>query len=181
MALVQGTYGASLRDARGQIGRVGGFYVFNDASAADIGAGVAHVENIINAMVSMSNAIVVRQYGLGSQIFNPQQYGANADYPNAEDKATLIYRTSVETLVRFSIPAPLAALFLTDAETVDPGGALLATLTGLLTSSDSAGGSASSNGGNFIAAFVGGSRRRLRFQRKTTIWTKDPSETIPEE
>lgn len=181
MTLVLGQYGVSMRDARGQVGRVGGFYTFNNSSAAFIGDAASICEQIANAMAAMSNALEVRQYGLASQIFNPQQYGANVTYPNVEDKARLVYRGQNGSRVTFSIPAPKGAIFLTDGETVDPGGSLLATLTGLLTSNDAGGGFAASNQGDVIVAFIAGSRVRRPFQRKTTIWTKDPSETIPEE
>lgn len=181
MTLVLGKYGVGVRDARGQVGKMGGFYLYNNDTGVHRGGAAAQADAIATALSAMTNGAVVTRSGLISDKFNPQQYGTNAEYPNVEDKAVLTFMSASFQLVRISIPAPLLAIFLADGETVDPSNGLLATLKTALFANDAGGGGACSDAGSFLIAFVAGTRTRRRFQRKLTIWQKDAPLTSPEE
>lgn len=181
MALIKARYGWTGRDARGQTGRMSGYYLFNNTSGADRGSSVIQTQAICAAMQALSNLYPIEQSGLASVILNPAGLGGNVTFPNAEDKAVLSVLTQAFTITRFSVPAPKAAIFLADGETVDPANGLVTALIGALTAVDAGGGTAVSNQGAAFLSLIGGARARRRFQRKTTIWTLDPTLTDPEE
>ncbi len=85
--------------------------------------------------------------------------GANATYPNVEDKAVLVFKGAGGSTHRYSVPAPKAAIFLTDGETVDPAnGLVMAVVADILADAVDAGGAA-------LVSFSRGFRRRRLSKR----------------
>lgn len=164
------------RDARGQVGRLR-YYI--NVGGGTLAHSVALSDAIRSQLVLLTNAALVSSVGLDGNVLNPNQYGANAEYPNVEDKARLSFIMSNNTLSHMDIPAPKLSMFLVDGETVDP--AQVAALTAALAVTGAGGEFPSTKNGAAYIAFVGGMRRRARFQRKMTIWTLNPAETGPDE
>lgn len=181
MATRIGKYGATVRDARGQTGRVGGWVTWLDTSLTTRGDATLLAQSLAQQLVVMSNGQVIEYTGMAGEYFQPFQYGSAAQFQNAEDKARLIFVTATGVKVRFEVPAPKQSLFLADLETVDPANADLMTFISTATSVSANGNFASTRGGQAIVSFVAGQRIRRPFQRKTTIWTLTPDETGPEE
>lgn len=181
MATLIGAYNVSLRDARGQVGRVGGYVAYADTSAATRGDGAVKALGIIGDMVALSNAAAFRYGGLPAEEFLPNAYGTTSDFQNVEDKAVLTFLAADGTLHRFSIPAPLDNIWQSDQETVDQTNTLVSNLITSLTVASGGGSAAVNRSGRIFIEMVAGARARRRFQRKTTIWTLTPDETNPEE
>jgi hypothetical protein len=157
----------TLRDKRGHTGVVRQFY--NDASAT---AFVDAVNAVQGALANLSNAAIQRYTG---SLATEPSYGAAGQFQDIEDKARLIYTTSVGTVHHIDVPAPKAAIFLADLETVDPTNALVTAFNTLVLAN------VANRDGTPFANYVVGTRRRVRMRRKNTIWTLIPAETGPEE
>jgi len=178
----------SYRDHRGHVGKTSFYYNYSNAAAANVLDAQAGVQDILTAILNMTNGLLVSVSGLASQVENPQQYGANAQFANAEDKARLWYTTSkvvggVTDFAKASllIPAPLVAIFYADQETVNPANALVAALTAALGTVDGAGGAPCDRRGYLFGAFIAGELLRRRFQRRITLWDKSANLDEPEE
>lgn len=173
--------GITLRDARGQTGRVSWWYVLDDSAAVNVY--VAQNKNILigTEFAALSNALIVNRFGFISQFEDPSAYGDQDDFQNVEDKAVLTFISLGGRLARYSVPAPILAMFAADTETVDPAQAAVATLITEVTAVDAHGGQVATRHGEVITDFVAGARTRRPFQRKTTLWTKVPAETGHEE
>jgi hypothetical protein len=176
-----GEWGIGLRDLRGKIGRVKGYYKVVSTTTAGVGDAVVATNQIAAAVVAMSNGVPVKYDGLISAVANPNAYGSNAEFPNAEDKAVLTFLMADHSFNKFSIPAPKSAIFLSDLETVDLTNSLVLALNNALQAVDAVGGEATSKNGSFFSVIIAGQRSRRRFQRQTTIWTLNPELTSPEE
>lgn len=175
------TWGGTYRDARGQTARVGAYYKEDETSAASRGNAILQALSIVPSFDAISNAVRIGGYGLISYVLNPDQFGSQAQFQNAEDKALLTWLCADNTLHRMSIPAPKVAIFLADQETVNLANALIVTLVSEMLTVDPTGGYACNKSGSAFTALVAGLRVRRKFQRKTTIWTLIPAETGPEE
>lgn len=179
----------TLRDARGQVGRVS-WYGQITAGTGLITDLEVLMSNVATAIAACSNAAVVGYNGLQTgggtgQVVNPDQYGANQAFPNIEDKAVLTFLMANNTLSRMSIPAPVGTggnnIFLADGETVNPLATPIVNLVAALTAVGAHNEAASSKNGSDYNILVLGMRQRRRFQRKMTIWTLNPAETGPDE
>jgi hypothetical protein len=181
MALVPVKYGITGRDARGQVGRTGGYATVATSvvGSYDNTVGLALAAGV--ALRNMSNMSNIGGYGLLAEVADPSAYGTNAEFPNVEDKARLLYLMSDDTQSSFEIPAPKLVEFLTDGETVDPAGTHLIALTAALTAVGANAEAPTNKAGATYVKFIAGMRVRRRFQRKTTIWTKIPALSGPEE
>jgi hypothetical protein len=176
----------AFRDLRGHVGKVGFWYTYNSATAANLGAASTQIAAINTAIVALTNAQVVAVNGLAGNRLDPVHYGSNGVYANAETKAKLSFLAFAaggvhSSFVRLEIPAPVVAMFLADKETVDPANAAVATLFSALSTSDAQGGFASDKMGNPITYFLGGTLVRRPFQRKITIYDLSADLGEPEE
>ena len=83
----------------------------------------------------------------GSTVVTQAPAPATGDYQSVRDKAHLVYTDGTD-LVAVDLPAPVAALFLADQETVDPADptGVLAALAAILTTAS----------GSPVTAFVAG-------------------------
>jgi hypothetical protein len=102
------------RDFRGFTGRTTG--VIQAASGT---AMITAADALANAWVGMSNAVEVSRSGLDSGQVNPNSYGSNSEYADIGQKARLIFADTSGQLHSMSVPAPKAAVFLSDGVTVD--------------------------------------------------------------
>jgi hypothetical protein len=180
MTVIISKVGFTFRDARGHVGRVGWYYRYNSGSTSE-GDALATAQALGPLVRACSNAALIGGYGLGAEVFNPQQYGAASNYQNVEDKATITMLDVAFGLNKFSIPAPKSTIFLADQETVNQADASVTALLAALSVADTSGGYVSDRYGNALTFYVAGVRRRLRFHRKITIWTRIPAETGPDE
>lgn len=189
--MVVAVFGGSvgLRDARGQVGRIK-LWVSGVEGTGTLADYLATMNTAITAAAALSNGAIVSYGGLaysaaGNQVLNPDQYGVNQAYPNAEDKAVLVFLMQNNTLMRVSIPEPIGTgadnIFYPDGETVKLTATNVAAFEAAMTADATHGEAMSSKNGSQVNILVAGYRQRRRFQRKTTIWTLDPTETIPEE
>lgn len=157
------------RDAKGNTARMN-FYIYYDAAEATPAAAVVG-SGLSSAVFNLSNAAFGGAYGPYGQIV-VAAYGTNSTFASVEDKAMLTFQAADGSLHRFNVPAPKSAIFLSDAETVNPANALvLALQTALHASSVSA--APSTRGGVLFGAtsFVGGIRQRRKTRRRINIYT----------
>ena len=125
-----------------------------------------HVQAITNA-----NEYDVNNGNLSAH----RTYGTSAEYNTVEDKAVLTFVSQQGTLHRYQFPAPKAAIFDADQETVNAAQTdVAAVITDFQTSvyglpADTA-----------PLTYVGGQRIRRRMHRRVTIFDKDPTLTGPE-
>ena len=112
--------------------------------------GSATLAPVALALAGSSNADFQRDWE-GLTIVNGAPAPINAQYNSVNDYATLVYATAAGNLVYVTLPAPVAAVFLSDQETVDPVAIATITAAVIATVIDA---SASP-----VTAFVGGYRR----------------------
>ena len=154
-------YSYVFRDAKGQTARMR--VMIGDATVTAINT---DANNGLTLLQACSNAFV----SVPQDYHKLHTYGTNATYANVEDKAQLTFISQQGTIVRFQLPAPKAASFNTDGETVLASetniGPLLVWFTTYVYENitDSS-----------ALSYVGGIRVRRRFQRRFNIFTKDPT------
>jgi hypothetical protein len=147
------------RDAKNQTSSVR-FYVPGPAGTDAAG----HLDALEALFAACTNAATWTE---DDEAFAPVP-GASAVYENVEDKGVLVMQTSTGSIHRYSIPAPKAALFLADDETMDfTNGAVTALVGGLIAH-------ACSRDGVALVSAVGGYRARTRTKRKFNIRTRNP-------
>lgn len=181
MTTIIGRWGVTLVDARGQRGKTGSHLSYLNTSAATRGDAQLLASNLLSLVSACSNGAVVAGTGLASATYMPNLLGTAATYETVEDKAVLVYLTLAGTLHRLEIPAPIAAVFLADQETVNKAQANIAALTAAMTATTGAGNFPSDRSGIAFGSLIAGFRSRRRWQRKTTIWTLTPDLAGPEE
>jgi hypothetical protein len=190
MAYVIGRQGVTLRDCRGHTGKTSFYYNYDAATAANVKNARDKSNVIISDIIALSNALVVGQTGLTSQDFSPLSYGANSTYANCETKALLTFMGVIAAvggapakhkLIHLSIPAPVQSMFYADRETVNPAVTAVAQLITDITAADATSGTVCSEDGATFTSFVAGILIRRKFQRRLTIYDKDPNLTEPEE
>lgn len=84
--------------------------------------------NIQATLAALTSAAVVAARGNNNQP-DTGAVGANTTYPNVEDKAVIIFKGVGGSTHKYSIPAPLAAIFAADGETVNLANAAVAAFT----------------------------------------------------
>jgi hypothetical protein len=163
---------ASFRDAKGQTATVK-FFVH----AADEPTALTDAQAIVTALADAALTNAALQNAKGAYTTQPtvNTYGTNAVYETIEDKAMLTFETASGAIHRYQVPAPVAAIFLADDETVDPANAKVTALTAAMI------GKACSEDGVLIASYIGGIRIRKKLKRKFNIFTLNPAETGPGE
>lgn len=152
------------------------FYVSN---ATDAGAKTA-AQAVVTAINALTNCANDGARGAYTSPPGAHTYGTDADYESVEDKASLTFRTASGAIHRYQIPAPIQDMFRDDGETVkspDGGGDAQQILIQALV--DAVVGDVCSRDGALIAAYVGGTRRRAKLQRKFNIYTLNPDLTGP--
>lgn len=155
------------RDARGQTSRVA--VLVGGATSAVV---QTNIVTLVAKFQALSNAHV---YDITLADTKDHTYGTAAVYQDVEDKAVLVYTDSVGGIHKYQVPAPIAAAFLADGETIDKTNGAV---SGLNTSMQSF---VYGNANDTAAVvFVGGFRARRKFQKRTNIFTLDPTETNPE-
>jgi hypothetical protein len=139
----------------------------------------ALMDPITTALVALTNAHLQTSRGAS----NPTPsfgYGSDAAYAPIEDKAALTFNTARLGRHTVQVPAPLAAIFLADEQTVDPANTLVAAFVSAFTATVSTAFVSTADGAAIIG-YVGGVRRRSKLRRKMTIFTLNPAETGPGE
>lgn len=181
MAVVISPWGFTFRDARGQVGRAGGYYKYTD-TATPGGDALLTVQALGPLMHACSNAALIGGYGLGAEILNPDQYGASGTpYQTVFDKLSISWLNSENTFFGLSIPAPKSTQFQSDQETANPAATALSAFLAAMLAVDASGGVCCTRSGATLIAYVEGVRRRTRWSRRTTRWTYTPSLSGPEE
>lgn len=164
------TFGQTVtyRDDKGQTSTVRFFVVANATQALAATAAAA----LIALMTPLTNAAVQAVRGPSNLSPVGVVYGTNAEFENVEDKAEFTYETAAGSIHRYQIPAPKASIFLADGETID------------YTNSDVAAFDAAVKNGNYgsrdgtpITLSIGGSRKRVKIQRKFNVITRNPTLT----
>jgi hypothetical protein len=175
MALVAflGTMG--WRDAKGQTSSTRWFVGGDGPAPVDL---ITQDLAITVALPPLSNCAVQSVHGLVENQATKPTYGAAAEFDDVEDKAVFTFSTDSGSFHRVSVPAPKAAIFLADKETVDPANGLVATFVAAITGISTTAYTSDRNGVR-ITTFVGGQRIRRRTQRKYNIITKNPALSGP--
>lgn len=155
------------RDARGNTSRLK--VNIGDATHA---ATVTDLGTLVTHLGAVTNASVVS--GLDPR--GNFTYGTNAEFPNVEDGAQLVFKDDVGTIHRFKIPAPKIAIFLDDGDTVDPGNAAVIALVGDFQTFVYA-----NDLSDNPLTYVGGIRLRHKARRRLNIFVKNPALTGPGE
>jgi len=161
----------TFRDAKGHTA-VMRCYVNNDSVPANERT---RGLDFANDVAALSNAVVESAKGPYTTISSPASYGAAAVYASVEDKAVLTFQDANGGLHRFAVPAPKASIFLADGETVDPANTDIVALETQVISELK-----TRDGVGFIG-MPGGIRKRVKIRRKETIFTLDPTLSIPDE
>lgn len=161
----------SYRDAKGQTAKTSFFVV-----AATPALALTAASTLVPLITALTNAALQNAKGAYTTSPTVNSYGTNAVYETIEDKAQLTFQTATGAIHRYQIPAPKAAIFMADDETVDPANADVLALAAAFVADQVA-----SRDGSLIASFIGGIRVRRKFQRKFNIFTRNPAETGPGE
>jgi redox-sensitive bicupin YhaK (pirin superfamily) len=166
------TFGQSVtfRDDKGQTASVR-WYV-TAATQADAATDAAAQ---VGFMAALSNAAVQSVRGASNMSPAAVVYGTNADYEDIEDKASFVFETAAGSIHRYQIPAPKASIFLADGETIDFTNAAVATFVSNWIGLGP--GPTSDRDGNGLAVSVGGTRTRVRQQRRFSTITRNPTLT----
>lgn len=159
------------RDAKGNTAR-STFYV---ASGGTLASQNTAALAIINAMAPLSNAVQQAYNGPANAPATEVVYGTNAEFASVEDKAVFTFQTATGSIHRFQIPAPIAAMFLADGETVDPANTAVVTFTSAVVAN------AFTRGDEAITFGAFGTRVRRKMHRKLTIFVKNPALSGPGE
>jgi hypothetical protein len=160
-------YTFSFRDSRGEVSRMRG--LIGDATFSAVEGDAVNGKALLQAV---SNAHVYLPAVDGFD----RTYGATAEYETSEDKAVLTFADPAGFLHRFQIPAPLAAGFLADKETVNSAETNMAALITWMSAylygrkTDTA-----------ALTYIGGVRIRRKTHRKLNIMVKNPALTGPGE
>lgn len=151
----------TFRDSKGQTGKMR--MLIGDATNAavltDYNNGIALLQAVSNAKVTVP-----------TDYHKDRTYGTTAQFATVEDKAQLTFKSQQGSIVRFQIPAPKAAGFNTDLETVLPTETNMAALKTWFETyvyeniTDTS-----------PLTYVGGVRVRRKMQRKFNIFTLDPT------
>lgn len=165
------------RDAKGQTATLKMYRQAVDTAAHQQSDALA----IAGDLLLLTNSASIVSVGVYSSPAAAPLYGANAQFQNVEDKAVFTFTTAAGGIHRYAVPAPLAAVFKADLETVDNTASpvkqfiadmLHATYSGTAPTTLNA---ACDRQGNPLTAYVGGIRRRSKFKRKFNIFTLDPT------
>jgi hypothetical protein len=160
----------TFRDAKGNTARVS-FYV--TGATATLQATAAN--NIFVTLTPLTNAAF--QSSSGPETAAPTEviYGTNSEYANAEDKAIFTFQAANGSIHRLQVPAPIAAIFQADGETVDPANAAVVAFVAAFIAN------AVTSAGGAIGFGANGTRIRRKMHRRFSIFTKDPALTGPGE
>jgi hypothetical protein len=164
------------RDAKGNIARTKIHVTWDDAHGADLGTLINTLQPLFQAI---SNANLEHSMGAAWNGANGFGYGSQATFGSAEDKAALSFNTLGGTHT-LQIPAPKAAIFLTDAETVNAAQSDIVALVAEIVDGETTA-FVTDAAGNQVTGMIGGFRVRRKNQRKVNIFTKAPNESIPAE
>lgn len=159
------------RDAKGNTARTS-FYV---ASTGTLTAQNTAALAVLTALDALTNCALASATGPATNPALPVVYGTNAAYPSVEDKAIFTFTSAVGSIHRFQVPAPLAAIFLADGETIDPANTLVTAFTSAVVANTV------SRDGVAITFGAFGTRIRRKMHRKFNIFTKNPALTGPGE
>ncbi len=160
----------TFRDAKGQTARVS-FY----CTAATFAAATPLANTVATDMEALTNSAISQATGPYTLIPSPVVYGGAGQFQDSSDKAALSFTTATGAIHRYQVPAPLAAIFLADLETVDPSNAAVTAFVAAMEAV------ACSRDGSAITTFIGGIRLRRKMPRRFNIFTKNPAETGPGE
>lgn len=187
IALVQSyTY----RDAKGNTARVSLYVAGNTPDANYPANPYTDAKNISADLANLTNAALQVAHGIYEFAPGTVQYGASGTvYETVEDKAVFTFADFDGGVHRYAVPAPKAAIFLADAETVDNSNALVKQMVADFLNATYNGTAPTAGQSNGVysrqlvalAAFYGGIRQRRKIHRKINIFTKNPALTGPDE
>lgn len=151
----------TFRDAKNQTSTMHYF-----AGAADAATAATAALSIEGAVAPLTNATV--RSGDNSAL--APQAGTAAALEDVEDKANFVFQSTFGSIHRYSVAAPKLSIFLADEETIDYTNADVAAFVTAFT------GAAATRDGQGLSS-VGGSRDRVRLQRKFNVRTRNPTLT----
>lgn len=161
------TYG--FRDAKANTSRLR--VVIGGATSAAVDTDAV---TLLNHLVLVTNANVYLT--IDANPADKRTNGGTGQFQNSSDKAKMTFTASDGSIHRYQIPAPLAAIFKADLETVDKTvTAIAAVITDFQTFCYGAYTDTSP------LAFVAGVRTRTPMPRRSNIFTLQPDLTGPEE
>lgn len=170
-------YNTTFVDAKGNKARFT-FYVSADTAARANGYGFTGFLPLVDPLTNAQRLGTPGAYG---SISLPGEYGTQATYGSIEDKLILTFVSAAGGISRWQIPAPKAAVFLTDQETVNVAQTDVAAFIAYALATGPNGEFICNSEGVALAACPGGMRIRRKNQRRLSIFTKNPAETGPAE
>lgn len=153
-------FSLSFRDAKNQVASLRGY----QDSPADV---ATNTVIFLPNFQAVSNAHVTWPGGVATA----PVAGTAAVYGNVEDKAVFVFQDAAGSLHKYQVPAPIAAIFQADGETIDYANAAVGTLVTAFLSNFV------TREGIALSASVGGYRRRSPAQRRFSIRTRNPALT----
>lgn len=157
----------TFRDDKGQTATTRMFI----KAGADAVAQEASAVAVKNALIGLSNAAIQSATGPDTEQSIARVYGANADFETVEDKAVFVYETAAGSIHKYQVPAPKAAIFLSDGETIDFTNALvIAYNTAVLAA-------ACDRNGVLVTISVGGYRDKRKLKTRFNVITRNPTLT----
>ena len=183
MASVPWKQSVTFRDSKNQTATVSWWTVYDTTTSRDIIGADADAK--VAALAALSNCVIASSHGAHNAEPGPVVSGANAVYENVEDKAVFTFQTAAGEIHRYQVPAPKTAIFQADGETVDFSNALVKLFVADWTNTTFSGTApdasnllaVSSRGGLVLTVSNGGSRRRVKIERKFNTFTRNPALT----
>jgi hypothetical protein len=123
------------------------------------------------AIAALSNAHVTNSVAAPASI----TYGANAEFPSAQDKATFVFVTATGARHVYQVGAPKLAIFKADGITVDVANTAVLAFVAIALAGFT------DRSGNLMTTFVGGLRLRKKLPRRTNLFVLAPDDAGPEE
>lgn len=176
MAAATALQTATFRDSKGQVATVR-FYVHSIAGTPANLTTVAQA--VVTAIANMSVAAFQAAHGPQNSNQLPVTYGASGtDYQDVQMKAVMAFSSATGAIHRYMVPAPTAAQFKSDKQTLDPANANVAALITAMTTSVAAGDAfVSDRDGNQITLYLGGLFKARRVSKVRSINVRDSSLT----
>lgn len=156
----------TFRDSKNQTASL--MFFVTGAAISDQNTAAAAIQNTLQAL---TNAHLEGGTGPSPIVPAAPTAGATAVYQNVEDKATFTFDTATGVVHRLSIPAPIAAIFQADGETVDYSNAAVAAFVTAYTAN------AVTRDGTRVTLSIGGQRKRSKTRRRFNVRTRNPALT----
>lgn len=165
----------TFRDAKGQTATMRFYITSLTSSLANANTAAAA---LTTAVANLSNAFLQAAHGPSDGGTRPVTYGNAAQFEEVPSKAQMLFASAVGSLHRFMIPAPIAAAFKADLQTVDPANASVIAFVNAVTTAVAAGDAfVSSRDGVQITRYLGGLYRGRKVGRRISTLVRDSTLT----